>query len=157
RGRWLSSGAGGDAVDHQLRRTRLTARLPELNVDALLVTRLPNVRYLTGFTGSNAQVLVGGSEAVFFTDGRYTEQSRHEVSDLERVTALHGFTGPLVDQCGRLGISRLGFEANGVTVGHHQRLRDALEGVELVPLGEEVERLRWTKDSDELDLLRRAQ
>lgn len=144
-------------MDHQLRRTRLTARLPELNVDALLVTRLPNVRYLTGFTGSNAQVLVGGPEAVFFTDGRYTEQSRHEVPDLERVTALHGFTAPLVDQCGRLGVSRLGFEANGVTVGHHQRLRDALEGVELVPLGEEVERLRWTKDGDELDLLRRAQ
>ena len=144
-------------MDHQLRRTRLTARLHELEVDALLVTRMPNVRYLTGFTGSNALALVGDAETVFITDGRYTEQSRHEVPDVERVTALHGFVEPVVDQCARLGVSRLGFESNGVTVGQHQRFHDALEAVELIPTGEEVERLRWAKDEDELDLLRRAQ
>ena len=62
--------------------------LPELAVDAFLVTALTNVRYLTGFTGSNGQVLVAGPETVFFTDGRYIEQARHEVPDLERVAYL---------------------------------------------------------------------
>jgi Xaa-Pro aminopeptidase len=144
-------------VDHQLRRTRRVARLPEVGVDALVITRLPNVRYLTGFTGSNGLVLVTAAETVFFTDGRYTEQSRHEVPDLNRVTALHGFVAPMANHCTRLGVSRLGFEAHGVTVDQHRRFGDALEGVELVPLGEEVERLRWAKDPDELELLRRAQ
>ena len=74
-------------MDHQLRRTALAGRLPELAVDAFLITGLTNVRYLTGFTGSNGQALVAGTGSVFFTDGRYTEQSRHEVADMDRVTA----------------------------------------------------------------------
>ena len=61
-------------MDHGLRRTRLAERLGELGVDALLVTRLPNVRYLTGFTGSNGQLLIGTQGHRFFTDGRYIEQ-----------------------------------------------------------------------------------
>ncbi len=69
-----------------LRRRALGARLEGRGVEAMFVTRLENVRYLTGFTGSNAQVLVRPDAAVFLTDGRYTEQARHEVSDLERVT-----------------------------------------------------------------------
>ena len=55
RGRWLSSGAGGDAVDHRVRRDALAARLEDLSVDALLITRLLATRYLTGFTGSNGR------------------------------------------------------------------------------------------------------
>ncbi|MGH2671896.1 MAG: aminopeptidase P family N-terminal domain-containing protein, partial [Actinomycetota bacterium] len=68
-------------MDHALRRARLGARLSELGLDALFVTRLPNVRYLTGFTGSNGQALVTAEATVFFTDGRYEEQSCHEVPD----------------------------------------------------------------------------
>src|SRR5439155_322096 len=89
--RRLSPGARGAAVDHRLRRTRLAARLVELGAEGLLITRLPNVRYLTGFTGSNGQMLLTPGDAAFFTDGRYTEQARHEVPDLERLTCLDGF------------------------------------------------------------------
>ena len=77
----------------------------------MLMTRLTNVRYLTGFTGSNAQAIVSPDAIVFFTDGRYTEQSRHEVADLERVTYLDAFGEPLAEACARLGIRRSGFEA----------------------------------------------
>ena len=71
-------------MDHDVRRRALVARLDELGVDALLITRLLHTRYLTGFTGSNAQVLLRPNGALFLTDGRYTEQSRREVPDLER-------------------------------------------------------------------------
>ena len=72
-------------MDHGLRRGRLAERLVELELEALIVTRLPNVRYLTGFTGSNAQVVIAGDgSAVFLTDGRYGAQSAHEVPDLPR-------------------------------------------------------------------------
>ena len=144
-------------MDHELRRGRLAARLPDLEVDAVLVTQLPNVRYLTGFTGSNGQALLARGGGEFFTDGRYTEQSRREVEDLERTTYSDGFPEPLVASCRGFGVARLGFEAAGVTFELWERLRAKAEGIELVPLQGEVERLRWAKDGEELALLGRAQ
>jgi Xaa-Pro aminopeptidase len=126
-------------------------------VDAILVTRLPNVRYLTGFTGSNAQAIVTDSSALFLTDGRYAEQSRQEVAAVERVIYRGELAEPLAEACAALGIGRLGFEAHDVTVDGLERLRGKLDGVEFVPVGQPVERLRWIKDEEELELLREAQ
>jgi len=144
-------------VDHRLRRARLASRLVELGADGFLITRLPNVRYLTGFTGSNGQLLLTPSDAAFFTDGRYTEQGRHEVPDLERLTYLDGFLEPVVRAARRLGVGRLGFESHGVTFRSYEELRALAKGIELVPVGGDVERQRWVKDSDELAALERAQ
>jgi Xaa-Pro aminopeptidase len=144
-------------LDHALRRAGLAEKVSELSIDAVLITRLPNVRYLTGFTGSNGQVLVGRRSSVFFTDGRYTEQSRNEVPDLDGVTYLDGFDPALANTCAELGLSSLGFEAHEVTVERHRRMSGSLEGVELVAVGELVERARWAKDAEELALLRQAQ
>ncbi|HVF07031.1 MAG TPA: aminopeptidase P family protein [Actinomycetota bacterium] len=144
-------------MDHHLRRSALAERLAGLEVDALLVTGLTNVRYLTGSTGSNGQVLVdrAGGAGVFFTDGRYTEQSRHEVPDMERVTYSGAFAEALV---AHLGVERLGFEAEHVTVRAHERLSAVLGArVDLVACDDEVEHLRWIKDDDELELLNSAQ
>jgi Xaa-Pro aminopeptidase len=102
-------------------------------------------------------VLLTPGDAVFFTDGRYTEQARHEVPDLERVTYLDGFLEPVMQAAGRLGLGRLGFEAKGVTFATYEDLRAAAKGMVLVPVGGEVERQRWVKDPDELAALDRAQ
>ena len=67
------------AMDVGARIPRLRDRLDEAGVEALLVTRLPNIRYLTGFTGSAAVVLVTREEVLFVTDGRYQEQSREQL------------------------------------------------------------------------------
>ena len=144
-------------MDHRVRRDALVSAIEEQAVDAMLVTRLTNVRYLTGFTGSNAQAVVSPTTSLFFTDGRYTEQSRHEVADLERVTYLGVFAEPLAEACGTLGIRRLGFEAHDTTVSDLRRFQDAIPDVEFVAVGEPVERLRWIKDAEELALLDEAQ
>ncbi|MGH2539418.1 MAG: M24 family metallopeptidase [Actinomycetota bacterium] len=144
-------------MDHQLRRSILSERLAALEVDGFLVTGLTNVRYLTGFTGSNGQALVTADGGVFFTDGRYTEQSRHEVPDLERVTYGSAFGEALGAQVSRLRLGRVGFEAHHLTVRSHERLAEAMDDAELAACGEEVERIRWVKDDEELDLLRAAQ
>ena len=144
-------------MDHGLRRTRLASRLVELGADGFLLTRPPNVRYTTGFTGSNGQVLLAPDGAAFFTDGRYTAQARHEVPDLERVTYLDGFLQPVVQAARRLGVGRLGFESGGVTFQTYEELRAAAEGIELVPVRGEVERQRWVKEPEELAALERAQ
>jgi Xaa-Pro aminopeptidase len=143
-------------VDHALRRARLGDRLSGLGLDALFVTRLPNVRYLTGFTGSNAQVLVGTEATVFFTDGRYREQSRHEVPDAERVIYA-GPLPPIAEEAAARAMTRIGFESEDVTYGSWERLRRALEGIELVPTPPQVEPLRRVKDPEEVTAIGRAQ
>ena len=143
-------------MDHGLRRQRLLERCSELDVDGFLVTRLANVRYLTGFTGSNGQLLLGREGAAFVTDGRYTEQSRREVPDLERFTAQR-LADPLLDWCRGAEIRRLAFEAEEVTVARHEDLVDKLPDVTLVASRSVVKGLRWSKDADELVLLRAAQ
>jgi Xaa-Pro aminopeptidase len=142
-------------VDHVTRRNRLLERRETLQVDALLVTKLANARYLTGFRGSAATVLVG-SESVFFTDGRYAEQSRHEVPDLPGVATMDPLVDAIAEHVRRLQIRRLGFERHAVTVAQLDRWRSVLD-VELIGVDEEVERLRWAKDAEELALLRSAQ
>ena len=142
-------------MDHGLRRARLAERLGELGVESLLVTELPNVRYLSGFTGSNGALLVAPTATVFFTDGRYAEQAGREVSDVERVT-----TSRLVPAAGErardLGLRRLGFEGT-LPFREHGALAEAAAGVELIAVNGAVEQLRATKDADEVAAIRRAQ
>jgi Xaa-Pro aminopeptidase len=140
------------------RRTALRALLPDAGVDALLVTDLVNVRYLTGFTGSNAALVVhvdGDGASRFCTDGRYRTQAAAEVLDLEavidRASAL-----TLARDVGRFGVGRLGFESDAVTVDAHAALVDAAEGVELSRAPGLVQRLRAVKDEAEVAALRTA-
>jgi Xaa-Pro aminopeptidase len=140
-------------MDHRARRERLRRRIDDLGLDSMLISRLPNVRYLTGFTGSNGWLLLsrdGGD--VLLTDPRYDEQSRREAPDLERRIAGGGFGEPFAETAR----GRVGFETAGLS---HRAWRElaAVEGTELVPLDAEVERLRWAKDPEEIRLLERAQ
>jgi Xaa-Pro aminopeptidase len=143
-------------VNHDERWRRAADRFDDLGIDALLVTRQMNVRYLTGFTGSNGQVLVAPEDGVFFTDSRYREQSRREVPDLPADVASGGFHRRVGDACRDRGLRRVGFEAAGLTYGGWRRL-DAEEDIQWVPVEDVVERLRWSKDPDEVRLIEEAQ
>jgi len=145
-------------VDHGLRRSRLAGRLAELELDALVVTRLPNVRYLTGFTGSTAQVVLArDGDTTFLTDGRYGEQARYEVPDVGRTVYSAGYPRPLVEAWRSLGATRVGFERKGLTYEEWEQLTEVAEGAELVPVGAEVEALRRAKDPEEIALIAAAQ
>ena len=144
-------------MDHPMRKDRIAGRLAELEVDAIVVTTPANVRYLTGFTGSNGQALITSGAGVFFTDGRYTEQSRREVPGMERVTYREHLARSVRDACAANGVRRLGFEDGGLTVRTYRSFEETLEGVELVAVGDEVDRERWIKDDEELELIQSAQ
>ena len=141
-------------VDHASRRTRLHEGLPGL--DAVLVTRQVNVAYLTGFTGSNGQLLSVPGGGVFLTDSRYEEQGRREVPDLRRVIYPQKLAPALAEAAAAEGVRRVGFEAAGMTYRSWRELAD-LDEIDLEPLEDEVERLRWAKDPEEVGLLERAQ
>jgi len=132
--------------------------LEGVETDALLVTSPANVRYLTGFTGSNGQLLLS-ADSIFYTDGRYDEQSATQVPDLPRriYSASMKFSEVLAKDVADHGISRLGVEAAHMTLAIEARLRKALDGIEFVHTDGVVERVREVKDANEIAALRRAQ
>jgi Xaa-Pro aminopeptidase len=135
------------------RADRLVALLEERSLDWLLVTNLVNVRYLTGFTGTNGACLVSPDERLFFTDFRYVERARAEVREFERVEGGRDLLG---DLAARLR-GRSGFDDAHVSVRAHRRLAEkGGEGVELVPAGGLVERVRSQKEEAELRAMRAA-
>jgi Xaa-Pro aminopeptidase len=145
---------------HAARRERLRQVLRQREVDAAVVSNLVNVRYLTGFTGSNAALLVraggpGGDPALFCTDGRYDTQAGEEVPDLERVIA-RSCDVALVERAAADRLLVLGYESHHVTVDRHATLARTGGPVRLVSLRRAVEDMRLVKDEDEIELLRRA-
>jgi Xaa-Pro aminopeptidase len=127
-------------------------------IDALLVTDLVNIRYLTGFTGSNAALLVhadGDAASRFCTDGRYTTQAAREVRDLETVID-RGSALALASAAAGWGVGTLGFESGHVTVDGHHALAEAAEGVALQRAPRLVQQLRRIKDDAEIATLRAA-
>jgi Xaa-Pro aminopeptidase len=128
----------------------------DLDVDLLLVTSLTNVRYLTGYTGTNGMAVVGRDARRFLTDFRYVEQAREQVTEFDRVIGERD----LVSDVGKLldgGPLRLGFEAEHLSVAKRDRLREALpDEVELVPTRQLVENLRRVKDEGEIAAIRAA-
>jgi Xaa-Pro aminopeptidase len=125
----------------------------ERELDCLLVTNMVNVRYLTGFTGTNGACVVTPEERLFLTDFRYVERAADEVHGFEQVKAGRDL---LADLAARLR-GRAGFDDAHVTVSVHRKLTEKVgQGVELVPAGGLVERLRAVKDEDELRAMAEA-
>jgi Xaa-Pro aminopeptidase len=135
------------------RADQLTELLPGAGVDALLVSDLGNVRYLTGYTGSNGIALVGERTRVFISDFRYVEQAAEEVdSSFDRRT-VPSSTDLLeaVEASLPPDRVRLGFEADAMSVHRYERLLEMTgERVELVACIGLVESLRAVKDAAEL-------
>jgi Xaa-Pro aminopeptidase len=140
---------------HDARRSRLREVMATADVDAALITRLVNVRYLVGFTGSNAGLLVTPTAAVLATDGRYTTQAGAESPDVELLVERE-CAPALVARAGADGVRRLAFEAHDVTVEGIETLVGIDGAPQLVALGHAVEELRQVKDDGELALLREA-
>ncbi len=164
------------SANHGTRLHRLRGALQGSKLDFLLITHLPNIRYLTGFTGSAAALLVGERGGTLFTDGRYTAQARQEVGNARIVI---GSKAPLLAAgewlAARLGAANpthrkggdergtrssyrvLGIEPESMTAGARDRLALALRGkAKLRPALPLVERARMVKDEAEIRLIREA-
>ena len=148
-------------MNYVVRLERLRAALPENKLDFLLITHLPNVRYLSGFTGSAAALLVGGLGATLFTDGRYIAQAKAEVMNARiaisrkapPIAAAEQLAGQRRRSTGRF----LGIEPESLTTGMRDRIAAVLRGKARVrsapPL---VERARMVKDATEIQRIRAA-
>jgi len=150
-------------MDHVGRLRRLQASLPDHKLDSLLLTHLPNIHYLCGFTGSAAALLVTDRGSILFTDGRYRTQAREEVK-VSRIVI--GNKPPLLAAAEWLAAQgkrrtpqplSLGIEPESLTVAMRDRLASALRGkARLRSAPPLVERARMVKDAAEIQLIRRA-
>lgn len=140
-------------MDHAGRVEKLRAGLEDTGVDAFLITNLTNVRYLTGFSGSNGQVLVTAADAWFFSDPRYQARAADLVSGADIVIYPAKLTDVLIERLN--GVTRLGIEAATMTVASRDDLAGKLEP-ELVPVRDAVEDLRKNKEPDEVAAVRDA-
>lgn len=138
------------------RLTALRDRLAPAGVDALLVTHLPNIRYLTGFSGTAGMLLVGPGRTVFITDFRYEVQASQEVHrdvavEIERANIWVRLRQVLQ----RAGPATIGYEQDHLTVREATRLGEATPG-RLEPLSDVVEGLRLVKVPEEVALIQEA-
>jgi Xaa-Pro aminopeptidase len=140
------------------RADRVADALRERDLHALLVTELPNVRWLTGFTGSNGAAVVGtDGTRRFVTDFRYLTQAAEQLDDVWAREISTDLLEGVVKQLPDEGELRLGFDDANMSVRDHAKLaRLVREGIELVPAGGAIEDLRVVKDPEELDKIRAA-
>jgi len=144
-------------MDYKRRQQKLQSELEHRRLDAMLITHLPNIRYLCGFTGSAAALLISEKQTVFFTDGRYNAQARAEV----HARIIIARTAPLIaaaewlqanrKRLGMTGESKLAIEADHLTVAERQRLAGALPPrLQLRTVSQVVENARMLKDAEEI-------
>jgi Xaa-Pro aminopeptidase len=132
---------------------RLAGLLAERELELFLVTSLVNVRYLTGFGGTNGVCVCGPDTRLFLTDFRYSERAEAEIEGWEVETVRDDWLAGIATQLS----GRIGFEDDQMTVRTLERLREKLaEGAELAPAGGIVEGLRRAKDERELEAIAAA-
>jgi Xaa-Pro aminopeptidase len=138
------------------RADRVADRLAEKGVDLLLVAHGPNLRYLTGFTGSNGMAVVGRDVRRFITDFRYVEQAATQVPDFDREQGPQDFVTAL-EKGWPEGELTLGFEDDHLSVKAHQRLRSVVpDRIALKAAGGVVEAERAIKEPGEIERIAAA-
>lgn len=140
------------------RQARLVEHLIGSNLDGLLVSSLPNIRYLTGFSGSNALLLLTPTETWFFTDFRYEAQVAREVVGASRIVVeTSSLWKGLWEQLGsRQGVAAFGFESAHLAHRDFQRLNEDGSRWTWRPTTDLVEDLRASKEPREVESIRLA-
>jgi Xaa-Pro aminopeptidase len=138
------------------RQEALAALLDAAGVDALLVTSRPNIRYLTGFSGSAGVAVATRADLLLVTDFRYAEQARAEAGAVARVEIEAASVWDRLFKELPSALAVVGYEPHALTVKEAERLSNAGKAWRWKPAGELVERLRACKDAGEVAAIRAA-
>src|SRR6202789_2641053 len=142
------------------RRKRAIQSALAAGADGLVVTHAPDVRYLSGFTGSSGAVALVGGRAALFTDGRYTTQAKAEAQGLRVVIDKRAPGVQAVEWLAAAAVKKCAFDAGQTTVAALDSMKKALPGPVrrsfLVATDGLVARIRQVKDEDEIERMRRA-
>jgi Xaa-Pro aminopeptidase len=133
----------------------LTGLLNRHSLDAVLVWTMTNVRYFSGFTGTEAALVVTAGKSFFLTDSRYETQSAEQVKDFEIRINLDKSASvqAVLREC---AAGRVGFEDDILPASRYRAIPADVPGMEFVPLGPAIDDLRIRKDDNEVAVMRRA-
>ena len=147
-------------MQYEKRLKRFQAWLAERGdqYDAILISDRSNIRYLSGFTGTFAYLVVSRDKAFILTDSRYTMQARQQSVHFTLVK-LERYTPPMsiAKLCEREGWAVLAFERNDLSFDFYDRLKSCFGRANLIPVERAVEQFRAVKDADEIALIRTAE
>ena len=155
-GRPRTGGPPHMTAEFQRRSEAVAARLTESKLDVLLVSGAPNIRYLTGFTGDNGNLLLTRGQTILFTDPRFEIQAGHEVTCKTKISK-----GPLINDVlatiRRAGWKRIGYEPARMHCDAFESLKSRLPAkASLKPAGPWIEETRMLKSAAEIALIRRS-
>lgn len=136
----------------KVRRKKLGHFFEKHNLDALLFSNMLNIRYLSGFTGSEGALLLTRDAAWLLCDSRYTTQAADETTEtsIRQFSEKQDAVGTLIQE---LQLTRIGFESAHISVAVFMELSGKLPGCELVPVGKDLDQIRSCKDEDEIESL----
>jgi len=135
---------------------RLRQHILEQKLDAVIITKPTNRRYLSGFTGSNGYLLMTTQENILLTDFRYTEQASKEAPDFKVIQYQLPLTNTLRELTATHKLSRIGLERETITLGIYEEFTAGIPDVKLVPITDPVDHLRRVKLPHELDCIKKA-
>ncbi|UCD85050.1 MAG: aminopeptidase P family protein [Deltaproteobacteria bacterium] len=124
-------------------------------LDCLLITSLPNLRYLSGFSGSSGALLINRDDGYFLADSRYYSQARKETKGFI-IREYRKIIEGIAELSRAAGMKRMGFEAGDLTYKDYQKLQELLAKVKLLPFSKELDSLRAVKDRDEINSIKNA-
>lgn len=133
---------------------RLKKYLRENSLNSAIVFKPENRRYLSGFTGSSGYVVITQDKELFVTDFRYVQQATNQCKDFDIIE--HNNDRTIYDILKELGLNKLGFEDQFVTVSQYNDFKENLNGIELIPLKDTLNKIRIIKDEDEITQIRKA-
>ncbi|PZE22069.1 M24 family metallopeptidase [Paenibacillus xerothermodurans] len=140
----------------ETRLDRLRVVMAEQGLTALLITNATNRQYITGFTGSAGYVLITEDEAFLLTDFRYMAQAPAQAAGFQVIEHAPKAMETVRDLLLKHRLSNVGFEQFDMSYGSYLSTAEALQGIELIPSGGLVERLRMVKDDRELAIMQEA-
>ena len=133
---------------------RLRTEMEKLNLDAVLIEESKNKRYISGFTGTAASIIITKEKNILFTDFRYTQQAKNQTEDFEIVEISR--TNPITNFLKEMDIKRLGFEDDKMSFSTYLNYKESLSSIEMIPLKGLMLDLRSVKDEQELETIRHA-
>lgn len=134
---------------------RIRQKFSDYKIDSLIFFNMSNIRYMSGFTGSDGILIIGGNRIRLLVDGRYITQAKLEVAGAEIVEYNNKING-IVRAVQELNLKYIGFEAESINVQMYNQLIQELPNEVWVPLGNELKLLRAHKDEAEISLMKKA-
>lgn len=140
---------------HPERISKVLSRLDDFGIEALLFLDIKNIRYLTGFTGSDGALIIGERQKLLLVDGRYTNQAIKEVEGVEVFEyrdKIEGIETILAED----GLTSIGFESTAMNVSTYLKLKEKLQRATLKPISNEIDALRAIKNETEIACIKKA-